>query len=324
VADITSYVDSTKDLYTPSSWSAVDFGGKIYGVPQDSGPAALLYRKDIFAQYGIEVPKTWDDYIAAAQKLHQAAPDVYIGQFSPNEVAGLYYTDVVQEGGSWYGTKGDSWTVEVNNKASQKVAARYQTLLDQKLVKVEQMWTPEYWADVNSGKIASINDAAWFPAVLESNAGGLAGKWAVAPSPSDKGDGTSGDTGGAVLAVTKTAKDPAAAAKFITWLNSSEDGVNHLITEGGIYPAAKAGLDSPALNEPSDYFGGQNINEVFKAAAAKVPTSNVEGPGFNATVSSFTDEFAKVATGAETFSAALDNVQAATVKRLKGEGLSVK
>lgn len=322
--DITQYVGSTKDLYTPSSWKAVDFGGKIYGVPQDSGPGALLYRKDIFEKYGIDVPKTWADYTAAAKKLHDADPNVYIGQFSPNEPAGLYYPDMVQAGGSWFGTQDNSWTVQVNNDASKKVADRYQTLLDQKLLKVEQMWTPEYWADVNAGKIASINLAAWFPSVLESNAKGLEGKWAVAPSPSDQGDGTSGDGGGAVLAVMKTSKNPEAATKFITWLNSSKDGVKHLITEGGIFPSAKAGLESDALKKPNPYFGGQVINDVFVTAASKVPTTNVEGPGFQATNATLTDEFAKVATGDETFAQALDNTQSATVKRLQSQGLNVK
>lgn len=322
--DITQYVASTKDLYTPSSWKAVDFGGKIYGVPQDSGPGALMYRKDIFEKHGIEVPKTWDDYIAAAKKLHEADPSVYIGQFSPNEPAGLFYPDMVQAGGSWFGTQDNAWTVQVNNEASKRVAERYQTLLDQKLLKVEQMWTPEYWADVNAGKIASINLAAWFPAVLESNAKGLEGKWAVAPSPSDKGDGTSGDGGGAVLAVMKTSKNPEAATKFITWLNSSKDGVKHLIEEGGIFPSSKAGLESEALKKPNAYFGGQVINEVFVKAASKVPTTNVEGPGFQATSATLTDEFAKVAAGSQTFVQALDNTQAATAKRLQSQGLNVK
>lgn len=322
--DITQYVSSTKDLYTESSWKAVDFGGKIYGVPQDSGPSALMYRKDIFDKHGIEVPKTWDEYIEAAKKLHAADPSVYIGQFSPNEPAGLFYPDMVQAGGSWFGTQENAWTVQVNNEASKKVAERYQTLLDQKLLKVEQMWTPEYWADVNAGKIASINLAAWFPAVLESNTKGLAGKWAVAPSPSDNGDGTSGDGGGAVLAVMKTSKNPEAAAKFMTWLNSSEDGVNHLITEGGVFPSAKAGLQSEALKKPNAYFGGQVINDVFAEAASKVPTTNVEGPGFQATVATLTDEFAKVAAGDQTFVQALDKTQATTVKRLQSQGLNVK
>lgn len=322
--DITQYVGSTKNLYTASAWNAVSFGGKIFGVPQDIGPGALMYRKDIFAKYGIDVPKTWNDYIAAAKKLHAANPNIYIAGFYPNDAAGTFYQDMVQAGGSWYGRQSNAWTVKVNSSVNQKVAARYQTLVSQHLVKTEQMWTPGWWHDINAGTIASINDSAWMPANIESNAAALKGDWAVAPSPSDAGDGTAGDSGGAVLSVMKTAKDPQAAAKFMTWLDSSKEGVHHLIVDGGLFPAAKVGFLDPAMNKPSPYFGGQVINSVFEAAAKKVPSSNVEGPGFAATSSILNDEFGKVAAGAESFVTALDNVQAATIRRLKGQGLSVK
>lgn len=321
VQNISKYVDSTKNRYTASSWKAVVFGGKTYAVPQDSGPSALMYRKDIFAKYNIPVPKTWDDYVADAQKLHSADPSVYIGQFSANE-PGMYYADNVQGGGSWYGTKGDAWTVDMNNAAGKKVFDRYQTLVDQKLLKVEQMWTPQYWADVTSGKIASINFAAWFPTILQSNTKGLSGDWAVAPSPTD--NGKFGDGGGSVISVMKGAKHPEQAAKFMTWLDSSQQGVDHLIKEGGLFPSAKLGQASSVLHQPNAFFGGQDVNKIFQADAAKVNTKNVEGPQYEATYAEIQDQFGKVANGTSTFSAALDATAAKTKANLKSAGLSVK
>ncbi|MEN0137526.1 MAG: sugar ABC transporter substrate-binding protein [Rhodococcus sp. (in: high G+C Gram-positive bacteria)] len=323
VLDITKYVGSTKNRYTASSWQAVDFSGHVYAVPQDSGPHALMYRKDIFEQYGLTVPKTWDEYIADAKKLHAANPKIYIAQFSANE-PGMYYGDMVQGGGSWYGTKGDSWTVDVNSAANKKVFARYQTLLDDGLVKNEQMWTQQYWSDVNNGTIASINYAAWFPTILESNTKGLSGKWAVAPSPSDSGNGVSGDSGGSVNAIMKGAKHPEQAAKFITWLNSSKSGVDHLIEQGGLFPSAKIGQSSSLLQKSSTFFGGQNINKVFQKAASHVPTKNVEGPQYEATYTEIQDQFAKVSNGTATFDQALNATEQKVKSNLKSAGLSVK
>ena len=323
VQDITPYVGDDGDLYTASTWAGVTFGDSIYAVPQDSSPIAMMYRKDLFEQYGIDVPKTWDDYIAAAEKLQAADPKAHIAQFSPNEVS-LWQADQLQAGSSWFGSEGDTWSVDIDGPKAQPVAERWQQLLDNDLIKVEQMWTPEYWSDVNSGAIATINYAAWFPVILAENAPDLAGKWAIAPSPSDSGDGTSSDLGGSVNIVTKDSKHAEAAAAFISWLNSDPESLEILIKQGGLFPAAVAGFDSKALNTPSDYFGGTNISETYIAAANNVSPAGVAGPAYTAAATALSDEFAKVATGDLTFADALSATADTTRETVKSMGLNVK
>lgn len=47
--------------------------GRMYGVPVDtSGIAHLYYNVDILERHGIELPKTWNEFLAAAEKLKQA------------------------------------------------------------------------------------------------------------------------------------------------------------------------------------------------------------------------------------------------------------
>ncbi|MHB0928785.1 MAG: ABC transporter substrate-binding protein, partial [Candidatus Nanopelagicales bacterium] len=72
--------------------------GQIYGVPQDTGPMGLLYRKDIFDKYGITVPKTWEQFAAAAHKLHAADPNVYLADFTPND--GGWWNGLLWQAGS--------------------------------------------------------------------------------------------------------------------------------------------------------------------------------------------------------------------------------
>ncbi|MGH3434643.1 MAG: extracellular solute-binding protein [Thermocrispum sp.] len=50
--------------------------GKTYAVPLYAGSAYVFYRKDLFAKSDIEVPKTMDDFVAAAKKLKQDNADV--------------------------------------------------------------------------------------------------------------------------------------------------------------------------------------------------------------------------------------------------------
>ncbi len=322
VQDITAYVSDTESNFTPSSWASVTFNDAVYGVPQGVGPAATMYREDILAKYDIAVPTTWDEYLEAARKLHAANPKLYIANLSSSEI-GQWMQEVQQAEGSWYGIDGDAWTVGVNDSASQQVAQRWQTLLDEHLVTTEQMWTPAYWSLVNKGTIATITYAAWFPVSLETNAPDTTGLWRVASMPKNTGSTYAGDSGGAADVVLKGAKNPEAAAKFISWLNGSDDTQEALITVGGLFPSTNSGLASSSLVQPVDFFGGHSINEVFVDAANNTPSTWVDGPNYNIAKTAVTDEFAKVIEGTETFAQALDNAQEATVSDLEAQGLSV-
>lgn len=50
----------TGDQFFDFAWKQVTFGDTgVYAIPQDTGPMAMFYRKDLFEKYGVEVPKTW-------------------------------------------------------------------------------------------------------------------------------------------------------------------------------------------------------------------------------------------------------------------------
>jgi multiple sugar transport system substrate-binding protein len=324
LTDLTEQVGDLEDEFTPASWANVTFDDKTYAVPQDFGPNALMYRTDLFEQYGLTVPTTWTEYLDTARALKAANPNAYIAQMSPNEM-GYWIADVWQNEGTWFDIDGDAWTVEVDNAASQEVAERWQTLLDEDLVKVVDMWTPQYWAEVNAGNIATINYAAWFPALLEANAGDLAGKWGVAPSPVDEAGSTAAGAGdSSVDVIPAGTENVAQAAEFLTWLNTSPEALDILITDGSMFPAAKTGLASDALAQPNEYFGGQVVNDVFVQAAENVPASWVDGPVYDLVQDNLKDQFAKVANKQQTFAEALAANAAYATEQLEAQGLNVK
>ena len=43
--------------------------GKLVAMPFFTDAPALYYRKDLLEKYGAEVPKTWDELTATAQKV---------------------------------------------------------------------------------------------------------------------------------------------------------------------------------------------------------------------------------------------------------------
>ncbi len=57
------------DFHT-AGWMAAHWGGRAYGVPGQTTPELLFYRKDLFAEAGLEPPDTTDKLIEAARHFH--------------------------------------------------------------------------------------------------------------------------------------------------------------------------------------------------------------------------------------------------------------
>lgn len=48
------------------------FEGKLWGLPTEYHPVYLWYRPSLLKAAGVEVPQTWEEYLAALKKLHKA------------------------------------------------------------------------------------------------------------------------------------------------------------------------------------------------------------------------------------------------------------
>lgn len=53
-----------------AGWQAAHWGGKLYGIPAQTTPELLFYRKDLFAEAGLEPPTTTEALLEAAKTLH--------------------------------------------------------------------------------------------------------------------------------------------------------------------------------------------------------------------------------------------------------------
>ncbi|KRW91418.1 sugar ABC transporter substrate-binding protein [Alicyclobacillus tengchongensis] len=71
VEDLTSYLNadaSWKNRFLPSVMKSVTFNGKIYGVPYGNlQPVNFFYNKQLFAQYHVSPPKTWNQLLSDIQ-----------------------------------------------------------------------------------------------------------------------------------------------------------------------------------------------------------------------------------------------------------------
>lgn len=268
--DLTSMgAGALEDTYAAGPWEAVrgDDGG-TYALPLDSGPLAMFYNADVFAEHGVEVPTTWDAYVAAARALQRADPDVYIA--ADDGDAGGTTSRIWQAGGRPYTVAGESVDIDFTDPGSTRYAETWQQLIDEDLLVSVTDWSDEWYQGLNNGTIATLVTGAWMTANLESGAPDGAGSWRVAPPPQwEEGAEASAENGGSALAIPSGGSNVELAYAFLEYANAG-DGVQTRIAQGA-FPATVADLESEEFRSAEfDYFGGQRANEVFAESSDNV------------------------------------------------------
>lgn len=320
--DISSYVSADKSQFVPWTWQQVSVGSQVYGIPVDTGPEALFYRTDLFRKYGLTVPKTWAQFAADARKFHAANPANHLTTTPQDayDLAGLAW----QAGASWFGTANDKWQVTINDAATQKVAQYWQGLLASKEVVNEPTLDTQWFSALNAGHLAALVGAVWNAPLIATNLPGESGKWAVAPMPQwNAGQDAAGNVGGSSTAVLKGCAHPQQAAEFAEWMSTNSASAANLIKVTGIYPAAVSALSLPAVSQPSAYYGGQDIYQVFRDAATHTSTTWQWGPTMNQTEADFADSLQQAGSGQNTITGTLPAVQAKTIAAMNSQGLQV-
>ncbi|MBO4271007.1 ABC transporter substrate-binding protein [Microbispora triticiradicis] len=322
VADISAETAQAKGEFGAGVWGLVTLGtDAVYAVPQDSGPMMLYYRRDLFDKYGIEVPKTWDEYAEAARVVRRKDPKVFLGTFSskdPGWFAGLSQ----QAGAQWWSIDGDAWKVAVDDEPTRKVASYWGGLVKEGVIDDMPYFTPEWNKALNDGRLLTWPSAVWGPGVLSSNAPKGKGRWAVAPLPQwNAGENHSGFWGGSSTAVAAKSPSRAAAATFATWLNTDPQALGLLIEEGAVYPASAKG--AALMTEAPGYFSNQP--DFWKQAAAIGATARgfTFGPDVNVTYNAYRDAFDKAVAARSDFTAAVRTMQDTTVADMRKTGFTL-
>jgi len=324
LVDLAPYgANAIKNDYVPWTWSQVTQGDKVYAIPQDSGPMGLLYRQDIFDQYHIAVPKTWDEYAQAAVALHKANPKIYIADFAPSQ--GAWFTALAWQAGSHpFKGQGTNLSINVNDAPALKVANYWGNLVQQKVVDTAPDFTNDWYAALGSGKYATWITAAWGPVFLSGVAKNSAGKWRAAPLPQwNAGDTASGNWGGSTDAVTSQSKHPKEAAEFAMWLNHNQESATQFAQKQFLFPVLKSVLSDPAFDAPSTFYGGQKVNEVFVAASNQVDTNFQWSPFQDYVYTQYGNQIGDAVNGKISFEQAINNLQTNLVDYAKSQGFTV-
>lgn len=323
VVDLNQFgAQDLKDQQIPSAWDSGELNGGHYFYPVGWGPYMYFYRADVFEKYGIEVPKTWDEFAAASEKLHATDPSMYLANFPSLDVnwAGV----LLQAGQEPFETDGTTVAVNWNGPETQKVAAFWQDLLDRDLVARVPDFTPEWNQAVASSQFASFTGGTWYTPLIEAAAPDQSGQWRAALLPQwTAGENASAEAGLAGFAITKQSQHPVETEAFIRWLTMTEESVKMLYAQGN-FPTFKPVLMSDEVqNQEWEFFGGQQLAQIFLQSGEGI-TAVDPGPFADVAQAKQIEAVGLALQNQTTLPAAMAQMQEDLVAYAKDQGYTVK
>jgi len=164
--------------------------GKLMGPVWATSTKALFYRKDLFKKAGLKPPKTWDDMLKAAIKLHDP-PNVY-GLGLPGkreyETDDNFYFFFWSAGGLLFDEQGKSY---INCEAGVKALQFYVDLINKYHVTQPEVtsWNRKECRRLfEAGRLAMFATGPWAIESLRKNTPDI--EFAVVPLPIDQRSAT--------------------------------------------------------------------------------------------------------------------------------------
>lgn len=251
-------------------------GGKVYGVPFDSGVAATFYRTDYIEEAGYSQEDmqdlTWEKYIEIGQAVKEKC-GVDMCTLDPSDIGQIRM--MMQSAGVWYSGENGEVTI-ADNQALKDAIDVYKKLVESGCVKQISGWDPFVGA-FNNGEVASVVTGCWIAPSIQK-AEDQSGKWAVAPFPKMEANSDSvnaSSIGGAGWYVLKNVGHEEAAKDFLkNTFAGNVDLMNQLAVDITLVSTMNAAADAENYKKGNDFFGGQEIFADFAEWTKDVPSVN--------------------------------------------------
>lgn len=251
--------------------------GRMYGIPFDSGTAALFYRVDLLEQAGYTEEDmqnlTWERYIEIGEDVYRKT-GIPMLTLDPTDFPLVRV--IMQSCGSWY-VKEDGVTVDIEENAALKQAMEiYRKLLQSNIGCSVNGWN-EFISAFQQGEVVSVISGGWIISSIKARTeqGGL---WRIAPIPMVTGNENAvaaSNVGGSGWYVLKNSAHSETAADFlISMFGENDELLDQLITEIGIVPAVKDPAVFVNYETPDPFFGGQQVTKLLTELETQIPVVN--------------------------------------------------
>ena len=251
--------------------------GKTYGVPFDSGAAALFYRVDYLRQAGYTQEDmqdlTWDAYIEIGKQVREKTGK-YMLTLDPHDLGQIRI--MMQSAGAWY-MEDDGETVDIaENEVLKAALSTYERMVKSGIALQISGWDPFVKA-FQRGEVASVPTGCWvMSSIVKAEAQN--GKWAVAPIPrlgEVPASVNASSIGGGSWYVIDQVPGADRAVDFLDKTFASNDKlIDDLVQDISLVSTMKSEVQAGHSGEPSAFFGNQKIFEDFAAWTERIPPVN--------------------------------------------------
>ncbi len=225
--------------------------GKLYSVPNELETLVFYYNKTLFNEKGWKVPETIDEMMALAATVKQAGIIPFAGSNSEWRPTNEHYVGIFLNRVAGPQKVYDALTGKVKWTDPEFVRAIEMLNTVQKegyfMGGLDRYYTTpvaEFFTKFGNGEAAMYMTGSW---AMSTESGGISSyfgetagnknDWDWAPVPGTKAGEQIFDIGiGSTYSINKTAKDPQAAAEFLTYLFSAETQ-GRLLADCGSAPA---------------------------------------------------------------------------------------
>ena len=263
--------------FVPSYLTPNIVNDKLYGLPLFGESSFLMYRKDLFEQYGIAVPKTFDDIEAAARTVKEKSNGEIVGITMRGQqgIQGVYIwaSYLWGMGGSFLTDDGKS--ALDTPEAAKALDTFARVLRDYGPVGVANMGWEENRLLFQQGKAAMTLDATVNGAFNEDpSVSTVVGKVGYAPVPVQTANAKGGSSSLAVfnLNVAKASQQQEAAWLFVSWATSKQQQIHSLDTDPNSGVTSLAAMDSDAFNKRYGTFKEAMLASLANGNPQYIPT----------------------------------------------------
>lgn len=275
------FVDLSDLIKDPTQYSTArmaiySYNGKLYGLESSLSASVFYYQPKIYKDNGVDVPKTWEDMVAAGDKLGAKN----IAQDFATDDGSWFHMLLHQRGGLVFDK--DSKFV-LGDSTNRPLAVEVATLIQNgvKNGTFMKVLGNDVWSGATiptayrTGKLAgTVMPDWWSSCCLQPGVKDMAGQWALAVPPTWKGGGHKTLTwGGTGWAVSSQSPNAALAKEFLGFAYLGVDSQVQKFQAINMFPWMLTAYKDPRILETADpFYGGAKIGELFAQMADDVPT----------------------------------------------------
>lgn len=262
VLELDSYAGNLKEQFADGLWTAVQYNGKLVGIPAITDNVGIFYNVDYATKAGVKPPTriedawTWEQFVAAGAAMQKSGAKYGFTSWGRHPKSWLAFLH--QNGGTLFTADGKAPAIQED--AAVKAIEKSVKVIKDGLEPISAFWKKADDTDqlFVQGKTGMDIGGMWMIPFFDKNIKDF--KYGVTYVTKGPG-GLTSDFGGSGLGVSARTKHPKEAWSFLAFM-TGEEAMTKYCAEGYFIPPRKkiaAEIKYPSHQEELRYFVEQNL-----------------------------------------------------------------